>query len=83
MKVKIAEALRYNKKVIASPFTLIGYEQTLSCPDVISCNSLDEYVSAIKKLKNLRTIESSTRELFKKYYSDSACVEHFKNLFKR
>ncbi|MCE1393535.1 glycosyltransferase family 4 protein [Enterobacter bugandensis] len=81
MKVKVAEALKYNKKVIASPFTLIGYEQSLACPDIISCSSLDEYKVAIQKLKDMRTISSTTRTLFLQYYSDSACAEYFKKIF--
>jgi len=81
MKVKVAEALKYNKKVIASPFTLIGYEQSLTSPDIISCNNLEEYVAAIKKLIEMRTKVSSTRELFQKYYSDMACKAYFENIF--
>jgi hypothetical protein len=81
MKVKVAEALKYNKKVIASSFTLIGYEQSLESPDIISCNSLSEYKVAIKKLRNMQTTASTTRKLFLQYYSDSACAEYFKRYF--
>ncbi|WPO96720.1 glycosyltransferase [Buttiauxella sp. HR94] len=83
MKVKIAEALKYNKKVIASPFTLIGYEQALDSnnDDIVSCNSLEEYVAAVKKIKGARLVPSSTRRLFEQYYSDSACAEYFKKIF--
>lgn len=81
MKVKVAEALKYNKKVIASSFTLIGYEQSLESPDIISCNSLSEYKVAIKKLRNMQTTASTTRKLFLQYYSDSACAEYFKKIF--
>ena len=82
MKVKVAEALKYNKKIIASPFSLIGYEHALSSPDIISCNSLKEYITAIKKLKDLRTTASSTRVLFQQHYSDQACAEYFRIIFK-
>lgn len=81
MKVKVAEALKYNKKIIASSFTLIGYEQSLDCPDIISCSTLDDYVVAIKKLCNTRFKASSSRTYFQKYYSDQACTEYFKNIF--
>lgn len=81
MKVKVAEALKYNKKVIASPFTLIGYEQALNSNDIVSSDSLDEYVAAIKKFKSLRSVPSSSRRLFEQYYSDSACADYFKKIF--
>lgn len=81
MKVKVAEALKYNKKIIASTFTLIGYEQALTSPDIISCSSEKEYITAIRHARDTRINVSSTRELFKKYYSDHACAEYFKKIF--
>ena len=81
MKVKVAEALKYNKKVIASPFTLIGYEQSLASPDIISCRNLDEYKAAINTFRSTRMRASSTREFFQQYYSDHACAEYFKKIF--
>ncbi|HGP0311409.1 glycosyltransferase family 4 protein [Citrobacter freundii] len=81
MKVKIAEALKYNKKIIASPFALIGYEQVLNSSDIISCSCLEEYIAAIQKLRDSRTTASSTRVLFQQYYSDQACAEYFKMIF--
>lgn len=83
MKVKIAEAFKYNKKVIASAFTLIGYEQALNnnAIDIISCDNLDEYVAAVKKIRRTRSVPSSTRSIFEQYYSDSACADYFKKIF--
>ena len=81
MKVKVAEALKYNKKIIASTFTLIGYEQSLASPDIISCSSVEEYITAIRLVRYTRVNASSTRALFNKYYSDHACEEYFKEIF--
>lgn len=81
MKVKVAEALKYNKKIIASTFTLIGYEQSLASPDIISCSSVEEYITAIRQVRDTRVNASSTRALFNKYYSDHACAEYFKEIF--
>lgn len=81
MKVKVAEALKYNKKVIASSFTLIGYEQSLGSPDIIRCDSIDEYVAAIHKLKFSRHTVPETKHFFQKYYSAKACAEYFKEIF--
>lgn len=80
-EVKVAEALKYNKKIINFIFTLIGYEQSLDCPDIISCSTLDDYVVAIKKLCNARFKLRHQGHIFQKYYSDQACTEYFKNIF--
>ncbi|EFH8850481.1 TPA: glycosyltransferase family 4 protein, partial [Escherichia coli] len=82
MKVKIAEAFKYNRKVIASSFSLIGYEDSLNNSDVCSCSNLKDYLHAINHLRKSREVKSTTRELYKKYYSEKACASYFKDVFK-
>ncbi|EEX2836893.1 glycosyltransferase family 4 protein [Escherichia albertii] len=81
MKVKIAEAIKYNKKVIASSFSLIGYEEAFNSQNIVSCITLDDYVMAIKKLNSNRMTLSDTREYYLKYFSNQACIDYFKYIF--
>ncbi|HAH9969086.1 TPA: glycosyltransferase family 4 protein, partial [Escherichia coli] len=78
MKVKIAEAIKYNKKVIASSFSLIGYETMLNSQNIFSCITLDDYVIAIKKLSTHPMTHSDTREYYLKFFSSQACINYFK-----
>ncbi|EMH4162859.1 glycosyltransferase [Pluralibacter gergoviae] len=80
MKVKIAEALKYNKKIIASEFSLIGYEQIKDCADVISCLNLNDYISAITDSLNALNNSCTTHELYKEYYSSTACINYFRKV---
>ncbi|HCB1652138.1 TPA: glycosyltransferase [Citrobacter farmeri] len=80
MKVKIAEALKYNKKVIASSFSLIGYEQLSNAKEVMTCNTLDEFIVSIEKMKITRDEYSNSRAYFLSNYSSNACVEYFKKI---
>lgn len=81
MKVKIAEAMSYNKKIIASQFSLIGYEKSKKCEDIISCLVLDDYIAAIKKFNELNGVKSSTIDFFNEYYSKDACKKYFEAIF--
>ncbi|ENF6043104.1 glycosyltransferase [Citrobacter amalonaticus] len=80
MKVKIAEALKYNKKILASSFSLIGYEELSSSEEVMTCNTSDEFIASIEKMKNTRDKCSNSREYFLKNYSCNACIEYFKKI---
>lgn len=80
MKVKIAEALKYNKKIVASSFSLIGYEELSNSEEVMTCNGLDEFIASIEKMIITRGKCSNSREYFLRNYSSNACIEYFKKI---
>lgn len=81
MKVKISEALKYNKKIIASPFSLIGYQPISSSPDIYISKSISDFIYHINEAKNSKNIKANTNELFMKYYSQNACADYFSKVF--
>jgi glycosyltransferase involved in cell wall biosynthesis len=67
MKVKIAEALMYGKKILASSNTLSGYKKDIT--SIIECNTLEDFISEINKLNIQQTFYQESRQLFLEYYS--------------
>ncbi|ELW9443383.1 glycosyltransferase [Pluralibacter gergoviae] len=83
MKVKIAEALKFNKRIIASEFSLIGYEQLNSTDDITSCKHLEDYIRAIENLVKSNASASHSRDMYLKYFSDAACASYFKRVLSK
>jgi glycosyltransferase involved in cell wall biosynthesis len=69
MKVKIAEALMYGKKIIATPLAYYGYEIDNSSCAV--CNIAEEFIAEINNLTPGKTFYEESRFLFLKHYSSS------------
>lgn len=80
MKVKIAESLMYNKKIIASPFALIGYEKIIDGVNVISCDSGESFCAAIDSVSHTELTDHN-RRAYLTYFSEFSCKNYFKNIF--
>ena len=76
MKVKIAEALMYDKPIIGTAEALEGYERTNS---IVVCNTASEFVSAIRTLATSPALTGS-RRLFLDRHSFDATLPLFKTL---
>jgi glycosyltransferase involved in cell wall biosynthesis len=69
MKVKIAEAMMYGKKIIATKFALYGYEiDNRSC---VICNNADDFIYEIANIDLEKTFYDESRKLFLDHYSAS------------
>ncbi|HEI9845845.1 glycosyltransferase [Morganella morganii] len=79
MKVKISEALSYNKPIIASSFALIGYEKVIDNLNVFIANSPNEF---IEKIQNFRFI-NNPRELFINNFSNESVSVSLINQIKK
>ncbi|MDE9554966.1 glycosyltransferase [Xenorhabdus bovienii] len=82
MKVKIAEALAYNKPIIASSFALIGYEQVIDDSIVISCDDVDDFIKNINRtLSKIKsdTISLNPRVKFNNFYCSELLANNLKN----
>lgn len=77
MKVKIAEAFAYNKRVIASQFCLIGYDDVVNNVDVFSFSS---NCQAIDILRNNLDVKVNTRSIFEGKYSNVAMAQRFTDI---
>jgi glycosyltransferase involved in cell wall biosynthesis len=77
MKVKIAEALMYGKKVICSDSAATGYDKTDS---IVICNTKNEYIDAINNLDCENIFYHKSRALFMKKYDMKNMSLYFKNL---
>jgi len=78
MKVKIAEALMYNKCVIGSKFSFIGYEKAVDNGVCIVADSENEYVDLIKKHMLSTDVDFLAREIFSKEFSVAAGITRMK-----
>ncbi|WP_413494610.1 glycosyltransferase [Morganella psychrotolerans] len=68
MKVKIAEALSYNKLTIGSPFALIGYENVIDNKNLFSADTTEDFINLIKNVAYL----DNPRKLFIDYFSNES-----------
>ncbi|MEQ5120359.1 glycosyltransferase [Morganella morganii] len=68
MKVKIAEALSYNKITIGSPFSLIGYSHLVDNINLFSASTTSDFVSIIKNLQHI----DNPRKLFLEHFSNDS-----------
>jgi len=77
MKVKIAEAMMYGKPVIASPFALIGYEQSIDQENLISCDTPAQFAEAVHRLASSgHMVSPRNREEFQERYSYDAALRY-------
>jgi len=81
MKVKIAEALMYGKVIIASPFSLIGYDEIDKIPSVKVAHNGKEFISIINNFHdNPMYYSSDSYKYFLNYNSMKAQTVRISNL---
>jgi len=67
MKVKVAEAMMYGKKILATTRAFAGYE--LNAASCVVCNGAGEFIDAVNKLDTNKKYYRESRELYLAYYS--------------
>jgi glycosyltransferase involved in cell wall biosynthesis len=67
MKVKIAEAMMYGKKILATPLAFYGYKTDLAFCSV--CNNAENFISEIDKIDLLKCYYKESRQMFIDNYS--------------
>lgn len=83
MKVKIAEAMSYNLPIIASSFSLIGYEKHIDGKNIISCDNESDYLVAIHNIEKCeKSFISKNREQFLSSFTETTITEIFGAFFR-
>lgn len=77
MKIKIAEAMMYGKKIIGTIEAFQGYENV---PCSFVCKNATEFIQAINNLSGY-SYNLKVREYFKEKYETDTLMLHFKSLF--
>lgn len=77
-KIKIAEALMWGKKIIASEFSLIGYDY--SDADIKVCFDAQDFIEEINKCNSTDKYSETNRNLYLKKYNTEANRSYFKNI---
>lgn len=74
MKIKTAEALMYGKSILASREALTGYDMdNVDC--VMECNTKEEFILAIDRLKANKKFQLKARMLYLQKYEQSVKVK--------
>ncbi len=76
MKVKIAEAMSYNKPIIASDFSLIGYDKCYDAKGLFVANTKCEYMKIIQDISE-NGCEVSTYCDYKREFSLTSNISKF------
>ena len=67
MKIKLAEAMMYGKKIIATPLAFWGYEINSLCCSV--CDTAQDFIREINNTDTTKVFYKESRQLFLNYYS--------------
>ena len=78
MKVKLAEALMYGKKILGTPLSFWGYDMTDEC---VVCKDESDFINEIKKIDLNKKFYIQNRKLFEEKYTDSLNQLYYKELF--
>ena len=78
MKVKLAEAMMYGKKIIGTPLAFYGYKIDKSCCFI--CNTAKEFIDEINNTDMSKTFYEESRNLFLNYYSSSMDYEYYSQI---
>lgn len=78
MKVKTAEALLYGKFIIGTSEALCGYE--VNDKIAIKCDTVDEFVNAIKSYNSPYKFNKYSRSLYEEKYSFDTSLQLFKKI---
>ena len=76
MKVKVAEALMYGKKIIGTELAFFGYEPE-KCPTMITTSDAEVYKKVIENLNSDITTYDESILHFEKYFSYSSTLKLF------
>ena len=76
MKVKVAEALMYGKKIIGTELAFFGYEPE-KCPTMITSSDAEVYKKVIENLNPGITTYDESILHFEKYFSYSSTLKLF------
>ena len=73
MKTKVAEALMYGKKIVATKAALIGYDN-IPIDSYFLCDTKEEFIKVFKLLHDKKTnkFEEALRQTYKKEFSPEA-----------
>jgi glycosyltransferase involved in cell wall biosynthesis len=73
MKTKVAEALMYGKKIVATKAALIGYD-SIPAESYFLCNTKEEFIRVFRSLydKKSNKFEEALRKTYKKEFSPEA-----------
>jgi len=77
MKVKIAEAMMYGKKILATSHAFTGYKTNKTC---IVCNTATDFISAIKNLNPEKTYFEESRRLFLENYDSALNCAYYQQI---
>ena len=78
MKVKIAEAMMYGKKIIATSLAFCGYKiNERSC---LICDTADDFIREINNTEISRTFYEESREIYLNNYSSSRTDSYFSKI---
>jgi len=69
MKVKLAEAMMYGKKIIATTFAFYGYKIDDHCCSI--CDTADDFIKEINNTDMSKQFYEQSRNLFLDHYSSS------------
>ena len=75
MKVKTAEALKYGKYIIGTSEALEGYEVNKEI--AVVCNTVTEFIDAIKSFNIPLKFNEQSRLLFEKKYCFNAVISRY------
>ncbi len=78
MKVKLAEAMMYGKKIIGTSLSFWGYQQTDSC---VVCDDKNSFINAVNEIDDNRTFFSENRQQYEKFYDSKLNETYYKELF--
>lgn len=78
MKVKLAEAMMYGKKIIGTPLAFYGYKIDKNCCFI--CNTAKEFIDEINNTDMSKTFYEESRNLFLNYYSSSMDYEYYSQI---
>lgn len=81
MKTKVAEALMYGKKIIATPSALVGYE-SLPNNSYHQCNTKKDFIELFSVLysKIPKKFDNNLRKIYLKQYSKTASKKRLKSI---
>lgn len=80
MKVKLAEAMMYGKKIIGTSLSFWGYQRTDNC---VVCNDKISFINAVNEIDDNKTFFVENRQQYEKFYDSKLNETYYKQLFYR
>lgn len=79
MKVKLAEAMMYGKKILATPLSFWGYKKTENC---IVCDKPEDFIKQIKCINDKELFFQDNRDTYLNNYSADKNSSYYKQVVK-